>query len=155
MDPYATHVPVLAKAVMMVPGPVLELGVGYYSAPLLHELCLGRELVTAETADEQEWMERFRDFGSVDHKLELVEDWATWPLLKRRWGVALVDHQPGERRKETLELLAGRATVIVVHDTEHPAYDYEPGLSRFKRRWDYTRLVPWTTLVSNFRPLPL
>lgn len=42
---------------------------------------------------------------------------------------------------------------MVVHDTEDVTV-YEPVLSQFKYRYDYKRMKPWTTIVSNRREDP-
>ena len=52
-DGGGSHVPLLASVVAIArPGPVLELGVGDMSTPLLREMCraMGRELVSVDTS---------------------------------------------------------------------------------------------------------
>src|SRR4051812_1705868 len=46
----STHFPLLIKAVQMSEGPVLELGSGLFSTPLLHWMCFEgkRQLLTVE-----------------------------------------------------------------------------------------------------------
>lgn len=47
----------------------------------------------------------------------------------------------------------GKCQLLVAHDSEHPDYGYEPGLAKFKYRYNYTRLLPGTTVVSDTDPL--
>jgi predicted O-methyltransferase YrrM len=154
MDIYATHLPLLVAAVTHTAGPVLELGIGNYSTLLLHELCRSRTLVTLEMSTEREWLEKYYDLRTDGHVIEPVEHWAECKWLDRDWGVAFIDHKPGEERVDTIARLANRAQIIVVHDTEEGGYKYEPILSRFQYRYDYKRMRPWTSAVSNFCPIP-
>lgn len=153
MDQYATHQQALVGAVMRTSGPVLELGAGDYSTPILHEICTvqRRRLVTCEY--NAEWLAKFTGLAGEFHELMHVVDWAACALVDERWDVAFVDHSPGERRKIEVERLhlAG-ARYVVVHDTEpNPAaaYGLEPVFARFKFRKDFSNLVPWTTVVTD------
>ena len=49
-----SHLPILLRAMKATTGPVLELGAGIYSTPILHALCQieGRKLVTYESDPE-------------------------------------------------------------------------------------------------------
>ena len=38
----------------------------------------------------------------------------------RDWDVVLVDHEPFEARADSVERLAGRSRLVVMHDTEAP-----------------------------------
>ena len=67
-DCYSTHRPVLVKILAITDGPVLELGCGWGSTPLLHKLCKeqNRMLITVE--DNMDWMARFKEqFESDSH----------------------------------------------------------------------------------------
>ncbi len=153
MDQYATHQEALVGAVMRTSGPVLELGAGDYSTPILHEICRaqGRALVTLEYR--WEWLEKFDRFRSATHLLFHVKDWARADTIDKQWSVAFVDHAPGERRKIELERLRlSRTRYVVIHDTEpNPiaGYGLEPVLARFKYRRDFSEKIPWTTVVSD------
>ena len=153
MDPWGTHFPILAACVARTKGPVLELGCGWYSTFMLHLLCSPgkRRLVSLEAR--REWLEKFKDLRTDSHELHRVEDMDRFTLIDEvDWDVALVDHSPGTRRVREIERLKKRARHIVVHDTEDPSYGYEKILPRFKYRYDYKRLTPWTSVVSDFEP---
>lgn len=169
MDSFATRLPVLMGAVSCTKGPILELGCGNYSTPILHEVA-EKSLRYVLTLDcDQEWMSRFTGMRSAYHSLVCVgmtdgfkktgvsvkEDFDVWQnctLIDNEpmWSVVLVDHRPGERRKDEIVRLKDRAYYIVVHDSQEPGYGYEPVLSQFKYRYDYKRYDTWTTVVSNF-----
>jgi hypothetical protein len=162
----------LTKCVSRTDGCVLELGCGAYSTPILHELLAdaGRSLLSVDS--DREWMVQFEDLRCEWHRLECVgmtdhfrktgqplstdfEVWAQCPMIDAHdWAVVLVDHRPGERRKDDILRLRNRARYIVVHDTEAACYGYEPILSKFKYRFDYKReTAAWTTVVSDLAKL--
>lgn len=154
MDAYGSFLPLLVGAVARTDGPVLELGCGEYSTLVLHEMCRasGRWLLSAES--DAGWHARFADLAGPRHCVDLVTDWEAWwtPLLAPLadpWDVAFVDHAPGERRAGDIARLRAIAKYIIVHDTEAPSYGYESVLRSFAHRYDYTRLCPHTTIVSD------
>jgi hypothetical protein len=149
-----THEPALAAAIAVArPGPVLELGAGYYSTPLLHALCVatGRELLTVDT--DRGWIDRLMSLSSPNHRLVALARWDELAELthSKLWSVIFVDHAPAERRVVDIEQLADKTDLMVVHDSEHSIYNYEPTFALFKNRFDYKRMMPWTTILSNVR----
>lgn len=162
MDPYATHLRALVGAVARTQGPILELGAGEYSTPILHELscAAGRLLWTVD--DNYQWLSRFRAFESDEHRLiHVVDPHRTWIDWSECWEVVLVDHRPAWVRRDAIEECLVRSigpTFVVVHDTE-PAqrhlYDMDRVLAAFKHRRDFFEEppAPWTTVVSNVVPI--
>ena len=155
----STHNIALAAAVAMTDGPILEMGCGHGSTPLLHQMALGmnRLLVSMET--DADWLAKFQYLEDPLHRLHLVTDWDAEPL-ERPWGVVLVDHAPGEHRRIAIRRLQNHADFLVVHDTEtdHGTgadYKLEPVFESFQYRSDYRRLRPYTTIVSMTRPFPI
>ncbi len=140
-----SHIPLLASVVAIAqPGPVLELGVGEKSTPLLREMCraMGRELVSADTSPE--WAKRF---GAA--MLEQVGGEA--------WSVVFIDTTAPPTRIELVQRMRGRAEFIVVHDTDNQGGDLAElieYLGTFPHRYDYTLMRPWTTVVSDARAFP-
>src|SRR4051794_35570615 len=113
----STHNPILIKAVLLSKGPVLEIGAGLYSTPLLHWLCkfLGRKLVTYENnADYFSYASMFR---SSEHSVKHIQNWEEDMDLKTHWGVVLMDHNPDERRALDVIRFKDNADYIVIHDT--------------------------------------
>lgn len=146
---FSTHLPYLLKAVELTEGPVLELGAGEGSTPALHEACKGRRLlVTVE--NNVEYIEKFAQLASEDHKFEHLVDPATteWLSADKKWGVVFVDHMPGETRGRAIQLAAHSADYICVHDTEELGYGLEDLLSSFKFHKDFRYSRPWTSIVS-------
>jgi hypothetical protein len=139
-------------------GPVLEMGMGNYSTPILHEMCKDRLVVSLDSVDE--WVEKFAKYRSSTHKIKTESNWdnATHYLQSVFWDVVLIDQHPCERRIIDLQLLMHNTRFFVVHDTEPRAahvYNYEPTLSLFRYRWELQALNPYTTVVSMTDPIPM
>lgn len=131
MDEYGTHLTPLIGMVGATSGPVLELGSGDYSTPILHSLCAKKRLLI--TADQNgEWLSKFLDLESDLHKLYVVKDWEKFGIVDRKWDVAFVDHSPGERRVFEIERLRRKARFVLVHDSEGITYGFEPYFAKYK-----------------------
>ncbi len=149
MLPGMTHQMPLAACMAATRGPVLELGAGNFSTPLLHGLCLPtqRRLVTVESNGE--WAERFDSMNNAWHRVLNVANYDDFDVTSSAWSVVFVDHAPADRRVLDLRRIRGRAELIVIHDTEEQVYDYETVLPEFRYRVDCKLWTTWTTIVSN------
>ena len=151
----ATHIPMLVKTFELTDGDVLELGSGYFSTTLLRWLCqmAGRTLYSYESSNF--WYQKATARPVPFHKVIKVNSFDEADIEKH-WGMVLVDHGPDERRWKDIKRLANFAEYIVIHDsnlTEIKHYGYEKIWDLFKYRYDYTKLNPNTTVVSNFHNL--
>jgi hypothetical protein len=141
-----SHIPLLASVVAIArPGPVLELGVGEKSTPLLRAMCavMKRGLVSADTSSE--WAEKS---GAVT--LDSVP-------LNVEWSVVFIDTTAPPSRLDLLRSIRGHAEYIVIHDTDNQSGDLGGlllELETFPHRYDYKRLTPWTTVVSDVSEFP-
>lgn len=122
--------------------PVLELGCGEGSTPLLREYCKenGLELSSYDFSPEYA-----KQYGAIH-----VSDWNNIPW-RREYGVVLVDESPGEHRKISLQLLH-HAKIVVAHDTEPAAdhgYQMRAQLKKYKYMVDYQTNGAWASAVSN------
>lgn len=163
-DGYGTHVPLLAAVISGAPlGPVLELGTGYFSTPLLHQMCKanGQTLYSLDTS--ADWIANFRDLAEdpdARHYFVQVNDPWKWEeaiddLPIRDWAVTVIDQTPDPTRIGTVRKLANRSAFLVVHDTCNTYFDgMDAVLDEFEFRYDYTNMVPVTTAVSNRMPIP-
>lgn len=160
---YGTHFIPLTFAMLYTNGPILEMGAGHYSTPLLHLMSekLNRKLYTADTS--RNWLEEFTEFENELHEFHYVpvydDDWSLNPRpnmwdkfldIENGWGVVFIDHRPGDRRKVDVANYAQKTQIVVVHDTEESSYDYESAFSMYKYRKDYKRFETCTTLLSNY-----
>jgi|KBSSwiStaDraftv2_1062776.scaffolds.fasta_scaffold29805_5 hypothetical protein len=161
VDGFGTHFVPLAAAVARTAGggPVLELGTGDHSTPLLHLMCHDRVLVSADS--NEAWLRRYERFRSKRHELHYVSDWDQFALIEaHHWSVALVDCSPTHERVGLISRLRSRATFVIVHDTDTDTdaaalYGFESALNEFRYRSDYRVFRPFTSIVSDERPFEL
>lgn len=149
---YTTFIPVLLKVMEATRGPVLELGSGVFSTPLLHWLCAEkrRELWTFE--ESSEYFEFAKKFQSRTHHVRQVQSWDFLKELDGEWSVALIDQL--HDRGKTAEMLKDKVDYIILHDSEAPEiYGYDKVYDQFKYRHDWKFCKPWTTVVSNKQKL--
>lgn len=117
---WGSHLAPLLACICQSDGPVLELGIGHFSTPILHAVCtnMGRKLVSVE--DNDEWYKAFvnkYDFG-VHHIFHKSYDELEF-LWKEKWGVVFIDNSPGgERRKKDFISAISVSDYVVVHDYE-------------------------------------
>ena len=147
---YGTHRPLLCEAIMRTTGPILELGMGDSSTPSLHGVAEACGRFVCSYDHDASWVERYVKLRSIHHRIEHVTSWEECPIESTRWAVALVDHAPAARRAVDIARLAEHADVVVVHDTEDPAYAYDSVFATYKYRLDDRARNPWTTLLSNY-----
>jgi len=150
-----SHLALLAKIVLMSEGPVLELGTGFYSTPMLHWLCAdsNRELVSYDSSDK--YIEIAQRYATPLHTVHFVTDWSKIDI-SRHWGVVFVDHYPSTQRRVEIERVANNADYVVAHDSElkHDGdYQYSKMEPLFKYRYDYNKFYPPTVVFSNFKDL--
>ena len=148
---WGSHLPILIKIVQMTKGPILELGVGIVSTPVLHWMCheANRELVSYEL--HEGYFDMFKRFQNNYHKMHLPKNWDE-AKIERPWDVALIDHND-DRRATEVKRLANHAKYLIVHDTEDSAdhhYGYSKIFPMFKYRHDYPKVPTRTTVLSNF-----
>jgi len=158
---YTTHIITVIKLLQMTTGPVLEMGSGVFSTPLLHWLCAEsrRRLETYE--DNVEYFQFANSFRSRNHKIILVDDWDKIDIDKH-WDVVLIDHEPPEgvihpsllhRRSIDAIRLKDQVDYIILHDSETDHYGYSKVYPHFKYIYHWQFCRPWTTVVSNFKDL--
>jgi hypothetical protein len=152
----ATHLPLLIRVFDLSEGDVLELGTGYFSTLVFHWLaCMTkRHIVSVES--NPRWYDKVKKFASDNHEIILVNSWDEFPVEDKHWGMVFIDHGPNGRRQVEIERLKDKADYIVIHDTEIKEdhhYHYTSIWPLFKYRKDYTKLVPNTSVVSNFKYL--
>jgi hypothetical protein len=155
---YATHLPALIDAVLRTTGPVLELGAGEFSTPILHELVAkrGRPLFTVEADDV--WRSRFHalvDGHPADHskRMHILADSLESPGLQlpERLSVVLIDQAPAAERGVAVERFAGRADWLVCHDWGVAAYRWPADVMRWRSARLWSDLMPWTMVLGGFR----
>jgi hypothetical protein len=149
---YSSYLPLLMKSLDNVEGDVLEMGSGPFSTQFLHWYCFehGRRLVTYE--NNEKFYNIARGCESDFHEIILVDDWDK-AEIEKPWGVALIDHAPGIRRKDDVRRLANWALVIIIHDCQgrsNKNYHYDEIYPLFKYTYYYSKVRPHSKALSNF-----
>lgn len=155
-----SHLPLLLACVATTDGPVLEIGMGHVSTPVLHSvLCPRRRLVSLE--DHDEFREMFQDYAIDGH--EILPDNAgvvAGMTLRPRWGVVFIDDSPGGRERAVqVDLFLPVADYIVMHDAQQSGDNFEPVMEIIRQRdvpyfLFHNRYFPWTLAASMTRPIP-
>lgn len=157
MNPFSTHIPILLACLRKTEGPILELGSGWFSTPVLSAFATGRFVRTVEA--NPEWYSRIMQIAGYQpitnhrHQVLFAPNYDDAPIDDHDWGIVLLDHEPPARRGVDAERLRGKCRLMIGHDSEHPAYGYDEVFGRFRYRYTYSRAVPWTTVVSDIDPL--
>lgn len=161
---YGSHMPIVARIMDLTEGPVLELGMGIYSTPLLDLMCAEKKRELLSFDNDPEWFKENEKWASDYHLVYFVKDWATDKNLaavlenvdpKRHplFDVALVDHKPAKQRIKEVIRLKDKCRFVLIHDSEPESdkfFKYSWIYKHFKYRYDYTNTRPHTTILSNF-----
>lgn len=109
MDPYATHLPVLVREALQARGPILELGCGDYSTPVLAEIAQHVEQPFFFYSADPVWSARYPAIQ------KLLVNWSSvkFPTADI---VFLDNEQFTKDRIRHLPALALTSRVVVVHD---------------------------------------
>ena len=125
-NPSGTHLPYLAKLLQRIDGPILEMGSGFFSTPLLywHTVMHGQPFRSYES--KKSWAE------TMGHPVQFIQKWDH--------AIAVKD----------------LADYVVLHDTEdkhESTYRYSEVWPHFRNRIDFTDILPHTTILSNTQDL--
>jgi len=156
-----SHIPVLIKLIQKIDKPVLELGIGYNSTPLLHWMCKEKLLYLISFESDKKWLDKFKDFNDDSHLVgyhDFENNYlSNLPSLAEfdYYGLVFVDHKPARKRRSSVRFFANKADYIVVHDSEladTPAYKYTPVFDEFKYKFEFKKVgKPYTMILSNFK----
>jgi len=149
---WGSHLPALVTCVAATEGPVLELGAGYYSTPILHAICAptARRLVSVES--DGDLIKELSRFRSRHHHLihspnyEVIDQ-----LRKEHWSVVLLDQSPGPRRGPDMSRFDD-VEYFVVHDIG--AIEITNLIPKFRYCKEITQYSPPTGVYSNVRSIP-
>lgn len=157
MNEWGSHLPPLMACCAATSGPVLEVGMGDYSTPLLHSYCAaaGRLLISAET--NLDWREKFRWCECPHHRLTDIKDYAELAIFSHQFfGVVFLDHSHGDRRAGDAMLFKDNSEYILIHDAQADDVmrPLNPLLQHFPYQKIYERYFPHTIVLSAKRPIP-
>lgn len=149
VENWNNHLWLLWPALEATNGLVVEFGIGHGSTPYLSGYCESRHRELRSYENNEEWYNKIKN--NHPHKFIKVGDWEN--IAPFACDVLLIDHAPGERRKEDIKKFAGYTQIIVAHDTEPAAdhgYQMRAELAKFKYQVDYQSPGAWASIVSNF-----
>ena len=130
---YATHQPFLWHYLKKTKKPILELGAGFGSTPLLHLFSQVNSVPLTTIDHDWVWLGRFRNYRSELHELiysDVEENgWESYldSIPAKEWGVVLIDQGSWQSRKDTARFLKEKADYIVIHDIDFLCKDNEFG----------------------------
>ena len=127
---YATHQPFLWHMLHKTFKPILELGSGYGSTPLLHAYSAKHGIPLYTLDHDADWLSRFSSLKSELHKHICVDVAKGWDAFQEaipkgiEWGVVFVDHGSWQSRVDCARALKDKADYILVHDFDNLVANY-------------------------------
>jgi hypothetical protein len=159
VDLVSTHQRLLIAAALRTKGTILELGCGWYSTPLLHEIARAQERRLFTVDNQKDWLPQFHELESEYHDLRKVGSWMDLYEDPRKFlrlageeriGLCFCDHGQPIEREYAVKFLRSYVDVWVFHDTEELlAYGYERTLPSFKYQFTDKSQKAFTTVASS------
>jgi hypothetical protein len=114
MDPYATHLDALVTVALASEGPILELGCGDYSTPVLAAIARQQGRRFLVQASDKAWAKRYESHAEIQ-----MVNWAAWEPPAGEWGLVFLDSEESTRERiERLPVLATITKTVVLHDAD-------------------------------------
>lgn len=124
---WTSWLPALGYALAASTGPVLEIGVGHFSTPFLHEYCKGANRGLWSCESDEVWRKHFdKKYGwDESHAADKAFHRFGYPFRGlscetkglNRFGVVFIDNSPGgQARLEPFIGFLDKSEFIVVHD---------------------------------------
>lgn len=153
---WGSHLPSLMWCLSTTVGNVIELGVGHFSTPVLHNFCEGQQRKLISLESDRAWFDSFSHYSSTYHQLYHVDYWQDVPdYAKERWSVALIDNSPGgERRAQDFKSFLPTAMFVLVHDYERENEEAIAPLLAGCHHHVSRRYLPPTLIASKTREIP-
>lgn len=149
-----SHLPALMACLAVTDGPVLELGLGDFSTPVLHVMCYSVRRLLSLDNDERA-IRNFAHLTERQHEVRLDPGYGSLDALaKEPWSVVLVDEWPsGRRASDAFKFLEAEGVeFVVVHDAEVPGIGppiEAKAASLGLQTVTYKRFEPWTLIVGR------
>lgn len=161
-DAYGTHQPVLFEAIKrtkgLSSGPIVELGCGFNSTNLIHEIAEERTVFSVE--HDRSWMSKFEHLGTENRRFLLINSWyeiLTIFASETDLSVVFIDQGDWDSRAQCVEFFKNRAAIVVIHDSD---YLERMGMLQYKDHYKFVKTFmplepypymtgPPTTIMSN------
>jgi hypothetical protein len=148
---WSSHFPVLIKTIRITYGPILEIGTGLYSTPLIHWMCFDKKRPIVSCEHDPKYYKYSKQFSDTFHEICFIDDWSKFDI-RAYWDIVFIDCDSGARWG-LAEKLCNNSQYIILHDTDpklNNEYHYDKIFPLFKYRYDYIKASPNTSIVSNF-----
>jgi uncharacterized protein YqjF (DUF2071 family) len=145
---WASHLPALFSCLLATSGPVLEVGSGEWSTPLLRKYCevAGRFFQSFE--EDPAWaMKTVSAYCPLSQMTTTLRNCAS-----EKWSIVFLDHN-GHRRAADALLFVDSAEYIVIHDYPAPEIFDSLELDRWKYHIVDKRARPWTLVLTQSNEL--
>lgn len=148
-----SHIPILHKLFGQIDKPILELGMGWNSTPLLHWMAKYRDVNLFSFESDPDWIKHFEEYKENFHSIKLVDNFDF--ELQASLGLVFIDHRPAYKRKYSALKYKDSADYIVLHDSEQgKPYSYDKIIDQFKYKYEFRGVgKPYTLVLSNKKDL--
>lgn len=170
-DGYFTHCPLIAKCILNTKGPILELGTGVYSGVFIDFLAKGRKIISTDT--DIKWLSELKkEFESNLHSFvhincnndsnEYNKQMDEFKKINNDfYSIVFIDHGIISERQSDITRFKDIAELIIVHDSSYTCnqghdditYKYNKNISTFKYTYEYTKMWPFTCVMSDINNL--
>jgi hypothetical protein len=124
-NPYATHRPVLLKLLNIIDKskPILELGCGLGSTPILHEFASKNKVKLFTLDNNTEWLSKIEaEFPTNEtHTYKKIHNWSyeLEDFINLKYSLVFIDQSPWEARTLSLNLFKNISDYVVLHDCDY------------------------------------
>lgn len=119
MDGYATHQQALVKAALESEGNILETGCGFYSTPILYEICKARGTKLVSMVQDLKWADNFKHLIGNNYE-QIVVDFNEPLPIEGDYGMVFLDHeQVVKERILHINNILNHTPIMVAHDSNH------------------------------------
>jgi hypothetical protein len=125
-DPYSTHIPYLISLLDKIKSfnlPILELGCGYGSTPILHKYCIENKIKLITLDNNVEWLNKIKNYFPENeyHKYISVLNWKEElnNLKNNKYSLVFIDQSPWEARTLSLNIFKSISEYILIHDCDY------------------------------------
>lgn len=122
INEYATHQPFLWHYLKKTSKPILELGSGFGSTPILHMYSTYRQIPLFTLDHDIQWLSNFQSLKSDLHTILHVDVSGDWSVFQDaipkeiEWGLVFIDQGSWQSRVDCARFLKDKTDYIVIHD---------------------------------------
>lgn len=137
-EAYYTHRPYLSRELSRLKdqAKILELGVGHGSSLLIHNYCKDNNCFATSFETNKQWFDDMKEqYQLMNYKFNLIESWSNFDeiFIDSFYDLVFVDQSPWEARIDSMDYLASKSNVIILHDYDY--YQREVDSKIFENRY--------------------